>query len=107
MQKIESFILDLKARLVKELKEGVFLKHKEEDYCQNLNFKSEDMMKLIEEDFKGQEERVERFNKGEDAKEIEATFMAAEAERQANEESKENFNANKATQTAFEEEFLK
>ena len=102
--KVESIILDMKARIVKEMKEGVFLKHTEEEYCRNLNFKPEDMMKLIEEDFKGQEQRVERFNKGEDAKEIEAAIMAAEAERQANEESKENLDKNKATQTDFEEE---
>ena len=107
MLKIESSILDLKARLAKEMKEGVFLKHTIENYCRDLTFKSEHMMKLIEIDFKGQEQRVERFSKGEDAKEIEATIMAAEAERQVNEASKEKFNTYKATKAAFIEEFSK
>ena len=47
------------------------LKHTMQEYCGNMEYSSEPLMKLLESDLKNAERKVERFEKGESLEDIE------------------------------------
>ena len=54
------------------------LKHTIEEYCGNMQYSSDPLMKLLESDLKNAVRKVERFEKGESLEEIERELIQEE-----------------------------